>query len=385
VRITYITHTRFPTEKAHGNQVAQVCHALARLRHEVTLLAPTVRNVITEDPYEYYGLPPWFKIVYPGTFDALGSPLVPGSLGFIVSMWSYRRVLRTYLREHPADLLYVRSPSLLPPLLASGTPVLLELHTLPRLFRRHFVTLCNRCFRIICLTTPMRDTLLKWGVDPLRVAVEADAVDLARFKSLPPPAEAKVRWGLPADLPVIGYAGSLVAKNTLEKGVRELLDALAILKKRNVRVTGFILGGPPSWRKIYEEHSCSIDLSAEDVIFHDRIPSPEVSRALAACDVCVYPAPRSLDPFFLRDTSPLKLFEYLASGRPVVCADLPPIRDVVDDGIVRFCRAGDPVAIADGIQWVLEHPAEAAELARTGREVAEHHTWIERMRRIVGE
>jgi glycosyltransferase involved in cell wall biosynthesis len=384
VRITYVTHTRFPTEKAHGNQVAQVCAGLAALGHKVTLVAPTVRNTITEDAYGYYGVPRGFRILYPGTFDALGSKLVPGPLSFAVSMWSYRRVLQSFLMQQPADLLYVRSPSLLPPLLASGTPVMLELHTLPNFFHRRFVRQCNRCFRVICLTSPMRDALVRWGVDPVRISVEGDAVDLERFADLPSQSEAKGKWGLPKDVPVIGYIGSLVTRNTLEKGVRELLGALAILTKRDVKTFGFVVGGPASWRRIYESHARELGLGPDDIQFQDRVQPLLVSSAIAACDVCVYPAPRSSDPFFYRDTSPLKLFEYLASGRPTVCANLPPVRDVVDDTVVRLCQPGDPSAFADGIAWVLEHPEEARTMADKGKELVKNHTWTERMRRIVG-
>jgi hypothetical protein len=60
MRIAYVTHTRFPTEKAHGGQIASVCHALSELGHTVTLFQPTVWNAITQDPYKYYGLPESF-------------------------------------------------------------------------------------------------------------------------------------------------------------------------------------------------------------------------------------------------------------------------------------------------------------------------------------
>ncbi len=385
MRIAYVTQSRFPTEKAHGNQVAQVCHALADLGHDVTLLAPTVGNAITEDPHRYYGLPADFRVVHPGSFDALGSPVVPGLLSFAVSMWSYRRTLRRYLRDHPADLLYVRSPALLAPLLATGKPVMLELHTLPKAFRAAFLRRCRRCFRVICLTTPMRDELVRWGVDPLRVSVEGDAVDLSRFTPMPDAASSRERWGVPEGVPVVGYAGSLVARNTLEKGVAELVDAFVLLKERGIRVAGLIVGGPRERRLLEEQRARAKGLTEAELRFHDKVPSTDVPSVLAACDVCVYPAPPSPDAFFLRDTSPLKLFEYLASGRPTVCADLPPVRDVVDASSVRLVTPGDTISLADGIAWVLEHTAEAATLAARGRAIVERHTWSERMRRIVGE
>ncbi len=384
VRIIYVTHTRFPTEKAHGNQVAQVCHALTQLGHDVTLLAPTVRNVITEDAHTYYGLPPSFKVVYPGSFDALGSPFIPGSLAFMVGMWSYRRSLKKYLRDHKADLLYVRSPSILRPLLKTGLPVMLELHTLPRLGLQQFVRDCNRCFKIICLTTPMRDALLKLGADPVRVTVEGDAVDLSRFTNLPDVDTAKKAQGFSADRVIVGYVGSLLARNTLEKGVAELVDALAVLKRHGMKVTGFIVGGPREAREQYEAQARKQDLQTDDIVFKDRVPANEVAQMIAACDICVYPAPETVDKFFLRDTSPLKLFEYLAAGKPVVCSDLPPIRDVADDTCVRFCAPGSVEDLATQIAWMIAHPAEAAELAKNGKERVQRHSWIERMKRIVG-
>ena len=384
VRIIYVTHTRFPTEKAHGNQVAQVCHALTQLGHQVTLLAPTVRNVITEDPHRYYGLPQSFDVVYPGSFDALGSPFIPGKLAFMVGMWSYRRSLKKYLRDHTADLLYVRSPSILRPLLKTGLPVMLELHTLPRWGLRQFVRDCNRCFKIICLTYPMRAAMEVLGVDPVRMMTEGDAVDLTRFENLPDLATAKEAQGLPLDRVVVGYVGSLLARNTLEKGVGELVDALAILKYRGAKVTGFIVGGPREARERYEARARKENLQADDIVFKDRVPANEVSNMIAACDICVYPAPETVNRFFMRDTSPLKLFEYLAAGKSIVCSDLPPIRDVANSKCVRFCLPGDTQDLADQIEWMIAYPAEAAELAKNGKERVQKHSWTERMKRIVG-
>src|SRR3989344_1147602 len=166
MRITYVTHTRFPTEKAHGYQVAQVCHAIAALDHEVTLVTPTVGAVPLESAFSFYGIPESFRIVRLQQFDALSSAFVPGHLAFAVAMLSYRSALKKFFATFPADILYVRSPVLLPALLDTKIPIILELHTLPRFFKRRFVRMANRCRLTICLTRAMRDELLSWGCDP---------------------------------------------------------------------------------------------------------------------------------------------------------------------------------------------------------------------------
>src|SRR3989344_406296 len=62
VKITYVTHTRFPVQKAHGKQIADVCAALAALGHKVTLLCPTVSNSIKVPWHRYYDLPQSFEV-----------------------------------------------------------------------------------------------------------------------------------------------------------------------------------------------------------------------------------------------------------------------------------------------------------------------------------
>lgn len=388
MRIAYVNHSRFPTQKAHGFQIAQVCDALTELGHQVTMLTPSLRISVQDTPEHFYGLRHPLHIEKISHFDAFESRVVPGVLGFAVSMYAYGRALRE--RAQQFDLLYVRSPLLLPSLLKTGIPVILELHSLPRMGRRRFVRLCNRTAKIVCLTSPMQRELISWGVHPHRVMVEADGVDLRRFDKLPDSASAKSEWGIPADTTVIGYSGSLITRETLEKGVRELIDARAILKKRervgaeHVAPLLWIVGGPEKWVDNYTAHALSIGLTPRDISFQGHIPSGDVPFAIAACDVCVYPAPKTDHPYFMRDTSPLKLFEYLASGRPVVCADLPPVRDVVSGESVRFFLPGDAESLADAISDVLDHPQEALIRAEEGKRIALEHSWEKRMERILG-
>ncbi len=385
MRITYVTHTRFPTEKAHGVQVAHVCAALAELKHQVTLIAPTIGNAITLPAHAYYGVPADFEVRHLRQFDALSSPFVPGKLAMIFSMVSYRKKLTQFLALHHTDLLYTRTPILASALLASGLPVVLELHTLPRRFHKRFVTQCNRCALVVCLTTPMRDELVSWGLDAKHVIVEADAVDLERFSNTPTLAKAKHQWDLPEKSFVVGYVGSLVTYDSLRKGIDVLIEAIVDLRKRRVPVFGWIVGGPKSWQDRYGRLASVRGLTTDDIEFHDAIPSRLVPEALAACDVLVYPAPASRHPYFQRDTSPLKLFEYLASGRPVVCADIPPVRDIVDSDAVRLVHPGSARSLAGGILDVMEHPSPARKRAIAGKQIVQDHTWEKRMRRILAK
>lgn len=382
MRILYLSHTRFPSEKAYGMQIAQVCHAMAGLEHEVTLVAPGIRTTIEGGGHGYYGVPESFEVVRLPTFDAINSRLVPGKLSFAVTMWSYRRALKKFLRQRKADLLYVRSSLILRPLLDSGMKVVLELHTLPKRGRLAFVKLCDRTEGIVCLTSPMAEELRRWGVRSEKILVEPDGVNLAMFANLPDQTTAKREWGLPPGHPVIGYAGSLVTQDVIQKGVGELLQAFALLKQRGQEFLGWIVGGPEAWARRYHAEARTLGID-RDVCVEGQIDPSRVPSALRACDVLVYPAPASEHPYFRRDTSPLKLFEYMASGVPIVCADLPPIRDVVDASVVRFCKAGDAESLADAIGDVLRDPHAARERAERAKERVRKFAWGERMKRVL--
>ncbi|MDD5751502.1 MAG: glycosyltransferase [Candidatus Peribacteraceae bacterium] len=379
MRILYVSQARFPTEKAHGHQIAQVCAALVRMGHDVTLVAPDVRNTVIDNPQSFYDIREKFPVRRLPVFDALHAWWVPGFLAFAVTMWSYAAALRRFLPEHPVDLLYTRSPRLVPALLASGTPVLLELHTLPRR-RPALIQHCNACRIVICLTRQMRDALVRWGVDGARVIVEGDGVHPARFHDLPPSALSRARWGLPTDRPVIGYVGSLVTRDNIDKGVGVLLQACGLLKERGQKVFCWIIGGPRDRIVLEKKRAQGFGLLAQDVRFEGPLSGSSVPAALTACDVCVYPAPASDHPFFQRDTSPLKVFEYLAAGRPTVCADIPPLKGVIDPALVHFFPAGDGAALADAIVEALRQPRRSEEQRRS---FITHVSWDERMQRIL--
>jgi len=145
----------------------------------------------------------------------------------------------------------------------------------------------------------------------------------------------------------------------------------------------FVVGGPKAWAEKYRKAALVAGLPEHSFRFYGPVLSKLVPDAMAACDVLVYPAPAKQHPYFVRDTSPLKLFEYLASGRPVICADIPPVRDVVDKTIVRFVHPGSASSLAGGVRDVLDHPKEAEQRAKKGLEIVKHHTWTKRMERIL--
>jgi glycosyltransferase involved in cell wall biosynthesis len=173
---------------------------------------------------------------------------------------------------------------------------------------------------------------------------------------------------------LVAYAGHLYAW----KGVDVLLEALA----RVPDARGLIVGGHDA-----EPDSARVRALAERlglvsrVTFTGLVEPARVADLLRSADVLVLPNPASA--ISTRYTSPLKLFEYIAAGRPIVASDLPSIREVVHDGTEALLVApGDPDALARGIRRVLDDPALAARLASAASALAPHYTWARRAERL---
>lgn len=379
MRIAYCTNVRLPSERAHGHQVAQVCDALVRLGHDVTVFAPFRRNVVREDYWTYYGASPEVKVSYLGSFDPIESKILPGLAGLLTLNVMLRKALKHVLQQDRFDLLYTRSPALLPVLLQSGIPVVLELHQLPRRQKRFFVKQCQECRLVSCLTSPMRDALIEWGVPADKVIVAGDAVDLSRFEKMPSKEQARDRWKIQTERTVVGYVGRLKTLG-MEKGVLHLLEALKDLQDQH-QFFGLIVGGPESDKKEYEELAKRLGLGPTDVLFTGEIPGADVPAALAACDILAMPFPDL--PHYRLHMSPLKMFEYMAAHKPIVTSDLPTIRDVLGHETAVLCKPGDVQSLVSSLRWVAEHPQEAMDRADRAFTLVKEHTWEERMRRIL--
>lgn len=379
MRIAYCTNVRLPSERAHGHQIAQVCDALVQLGHEVEIFAPFRRNAVQEDYWSYYGAQREVHLTHLGSFDPIASPLLPG----VVGLWTMNAILchelRRLLRSHPFDLLYTRTPALLPPLLATGRPTVLEIHQLPRRGRSYFVHLAGRCAIVACLTSPIRDELLRWGVLPQRLIVEGDAVDLRRFAITPTCKEARTRLKITTPRTVVGYVGRLKTLGW-EKGVGVLLEALA-RPESDHRYFGLIVGGPEDDRREYEARAEALHLTEEDLRFTGEVAPREIPLVLAACDILVMPFPDL--PHYRLHMSPLKMFEYMASGKPIITSDLPTIRDVLSEETAVFFPPGNLQGFLDAIRWVRAHPEHAQRRTERARALVEDHTWEKRMGRIL--
>ena len=109
MKILYIATIRLPTEKAHGIQIMKTCEAFARIGHSVELVVPTRRNMLTDNPFDYYGVERTFKITTLSVPDLVRF----GRFGFLFSALCFSERARWLKQFWTADVVYSRDAFIL--------------------------------------------------------------------------------------------------------------------------------------------------------------------------------------------------------------------------------------------------------------------------------
>lgn len=221
---------------------------------------------------------------------------------------------------------------------------------------------------LITLTAACKRLLVtEFGMPGERILVAPDAV-AAVPPTLPPRADAD-------GPPTIVYAGQLYPW----KGVGTLVRALALLPEARLRIVGGLTAGDrhaEALRRLAEEQGV-----AGRIEFTGFLPHRQVAGAIAGARVAVVPLPDN--PMARYFTSPLKLFEYMAAGLPIVASDLPSLREVLRDGEnALLVPPDDPAALAAALRRVLGEPALAERLRAQAHAEARGRTWEARARAI---
>ena len=180
--------------------------------------------------------------------------------------------------------------------------------------------------------------------------------------SPPPPAR--------EDPPRVVYAGQLYPW----KGVDVLVEAMAQVPRARL----VILGGLEGERDLQRVRALVRDKGLlERAEMPGLVPHERVRQELERAAVVVVPVLRTA--MTERHTSPLKAFEALAAGRPLVISDLPSSREIVRDGeTALLVPPGDAAALAAAVGRLLDDPALARRLGENGWREAARFSWDRR-------
>lgn len=362
MKVLYLANIRLPTEKAHGLQIMKTCEALASAGAEVELAVPARKNALAEDPFAYYGVRENFALTKVSCPDLVRF----GRLGSTLSaLWfsERARLLRSFWK---ADVIYSRDAFVLLQYALLGRKLVYEAHAAPSCVSR---LLARRAYRTIVISEALKSAYEAASVRLARLAVAPDAVGPEYF-AVQDKSAARRALALPEDARIVAYTGHLYAR----KGADTLAQAAALTPDA---LFVFVGGTKQDVERFRARWS-----SQKNVTIIGHVSPPLVPQYLRAADVVVIPN-SAKDADARNFTSPMKLFEYMASGTPIVASDVPAIREVLSDDEACFFLPDDPTALAASIQSVFANPSGARDRAARVQEKAAEYTWDKRASRIL--
>jgi len=396
VKLLYVANARLPTEKAHGVQIMKMGEAFVQGGADVELVVPfrvqPAQMRQAGDVWDYYGIRRRFKLTRLPSLDLLFlDRYLPGWLAYLpfyVQALTFNLCALFYGLLRPAEVLYSRDWMSfllwLPWRWLRKRILVLEEHTFPHhggWGARLHLAVSRRVDRLVVITQRLKELYVAAGVPAGRVLVAPDGVDLARFENLPGRDEARRQLGLPLEKPIVGYVGRFHTLG-VSKGLDVLVEAAALLRERGAEITLCLVGGPEESFPALRELARQCGLPEDELILVDRVPLQIVPPYMRAFDVCAMPFPWT--EHYAHYMSPLKMFEYMASGTPVVATDLPATREILRDGQnAVLVPPDDPEALAQGLRRVLDMPDRGQQLATQARQDVVSFTWERRAANVL--
>ena len=243
--------------------------------------------------------------------------------------------------------------------------------TTSRRLARHFERRTfARADLLIAVTAELKAALVgRYQIDQDKVLVLANGVDASRFDGVRP------TDGTPTDEPTIVFVGTLYPW----QGLDQLIRALALPGRARPRLV--IAGDGPEEQPLRAlVHELGLD---DRVTFCGRVHPDEVGAVLERADVCFAGHHAARGTYF----SPLKLWEYLAAGKPVLSSRHAMAAELIEDGYALRCfEESSPSSIRDALDDVVADVDKLTALADAGRErVRRQHSWEARVRALLAE
>lgn len=368
--LVYLANVRLPTEKAHG---VQITHTSEEFYKQLTGVGGTFELVfadrektLADDLFEYYKLShvyPIKKIKTIRLFNTSKIVYYLQRLHFVCKSFLY--VFRKYDKD---TYIYSRDEFLLFMFSLRFKNLVFEAHAVKvNFFFKHILKYMKG---MIVITQGLKD-VYKQHMPENSIHVAHDAVDITKYKVDVDKNASRQKFGLSTEAKIVTYIGSVGLYSW--KGVDTFLDASVLLPE----YTFLVVGG-----KEADVAALKAKYSNANIVFAGHQTPEKIPVYQKMSDVLVIPNKSGFAESELY-TSPMKLFEYMASSVPIVSSDLPSLREVLNEHIATFFKPNDQADLAVKLRETFADYTKALDKAKAAATEVEKYTYTERVRAIL--
>ncbi len=390
MKVAVIAPTSIPSIKANTLQVMKMTQAISSIGLQVDMIIPDIPGSSHgadrrwESLANHYGLQTPFPMTW-----------LPTKMRLRKYDYAWNAVSRA--RNLEADVIYTRLPQAAAFAANRNMATIFEIHDRPqgvvgpvllRLFLRG-----SGAQKLIVISRALAEDLVQGDYlpdDSHRLQVLPDGVDLRRYADLPAPRESREilsaefqkqylekGFAFSPEQFTVGYTGHLYPG----RGVSLILDIAARMPEINFLIVG---GEQGDVRKLQKDIK---DRLLENIILTGFIANAALPKYQAACDVLLMPyqsrVSASSGGDIGRYLSPMKLFEYLASGRAICSSDLPVLHEILSPETAVILPPDNVDSWIAAIQKLIENPKLRKELGNNARAAAQKYSWEARAESIL--
>jgi len=218
------------------------------------------------------------------------------------------------------------------------------------------------------------DAFVEAGLPPERVLVAHNGFAPSLMEPRLSRDEARGSLGLRGDLPLVVYAGHV----GLHKGTKALVALAAALPDIRLVIVGAVDETERQWVA-----ACGEQAGARNLTVVPRVHLGEVARYLYAADCLLIPPTDEPLTRYRRTVLPMKVFSYMAAGRPILAPALPDLEEVLThDETAILVPPGHTESAATALRDLLLDQRRAGRLAAAALEASREFTWEARARKI---
>jgi glycosyltransferase involved in cell wall biosynthesis len=380
VRIGYIWARPIPSRETDTQQVMKTVDALSAEGAQIDLIVPSSHRMRS------LGMPAFEAELR--AFYSLRAPLRLVPLrGVEPSRFEVERPVHSLLASARLprgryDALYSRSRSTTVLCALRGDPIVFETYRLlgkdNPIFVRTLAALARRpnLLGVVTHSQLSADSLAHGGFPAQKLATVHNGYDPDDMQPVLTREQARAELGLDQSRILCAYTGHVRAK----KGIAALLETAALAPEVEFLIAG---GNPEDVAVLAAE--CKRRLLLNVRLLGWR-PAAELRPLLYAADALIIPPSQIPLREFGRTVLPMKIFTYLAAGRPIVAPALPDLGEVLEhEQSALLVPPDDARAAAHAIRRIGSEPELAAALSRGALARAVGLTWRARARKIIAQ
>lgn len=251
-----------------------------------------------------------------------------------------------------------------------------EAHFVPDKNDIFYFTAVQRSDLVVGISHLLKKDLVSNGIDHSKIIVCPDAVDQKLFTPSSNKKELRESLGLPQKKTLAVYTGSFFRHSW--KGIDIVLESAKILAKEQA-IHFVLIGGQKNEIKSIAQKYPLPNLTVLPHISHNEIP-----RYLNAGDILLLPNKKGTR-ISERYTSPMKLFEYIAIGKPIVASDLLSIREILNEKNAVLVQPNNAKELVAGITQLVENKIFRHKISKEMKKLVKKYTWERRAESILKE